>query len=135
MASAAKAPARAVVSHRVRKKTGTAAAAITTSFRYLIAEYAEAVVGSHHAVARAVADGVADLGVGLRAVARAECGFVPLADARFDFIIPNHHLDHPAIKVLLDVMQSASLRADLAALPGYDVSETGAARMRVAAAS
>jgi len=95
----------------------------------------EHVVGSHHAVARAVADGVADLGVGLRAVARAECGFVPLADARFDFIIPNHHLDHPAIKVLLDVMQSASLRADLAALPGYDVSETGAARMRVAAAS
>jgi len=88
------------------------------------------VVGSHMAVARAVADGIADLGIGLRAVARAECGFVPLADARFDFIIPRQHMDHPAIKVLLDVMQSASLRAELSALPGYDVSDTGSTRAR-----
>jgi len=93
------------------------------------------VVGSHMAVARAVADGMADVGIGLRAVARAECGFVPLTDARFDFLIPDEHLDHPAIKALLDVLQTASLRAELAALPGYDVSQTGATRARIAAAS
>jgi putative molybdopterin biosynthesis protein len=96
----------------------------TTVFGY------DHVVGSHHAVARAVAGGGADLGIGLRAVAKAECGFVPLADARFDFIIPGEHLDHPAIKVLLDVMQSASLRTELSALPGYDVSDTGTTRAR-----
>jgi putative molybdopterin biosynthesis protein len=91
-------------------------------------------VGSHMAVARAVADGAADVGIGLRAVARAECGFVPLTNARFDLLIPDQHLDHPAIKSLLDVLQSAALRAELAALPGYDVSETGATRARIAAA-
>jgi molybdate-binding protein/DNA-binding XRE family transcriptional regulator len=90
------------------------------------------VVSSHMAVARAVADGAADLGIGLRAVASsAGVDFVPLADARFDFLIPSEHLDHPAIRVLLDVMQSASLRAELSALPGYSVSETGTARVRV----
>jgi molybdate-binding protein/DNA-binding XRE family transcriptional regulator len=90
------------------------------------------VVSSHMAVARAVADGAADLGIGLRAVASAVgADFVPLADARFDFLIPSEHLDHPAIRVLLDVMQSASLRAELSALPGYSVSETGTARERV----
>jgi len=31
-------------------------------------------------------------------------------------------------------LQSAALRAELAALPGYDVSETGATRARIAAA-
>ena len=93
------------------------------------------VVGSHMAVARAVADGLADVGIGLRAVARAECGFVPLTDARFDLLIPDEHLDHPAIKALLDVLHTAPLRAELAALPGYDVSETGATRARIAAAS
>ncbi len=92
-------------------------------------------VGSHMAVARAVAEGAADVGIGLRAVARAECGFVPLTDAHFDLLIPDEHLEHPAIKALLDVMQTASLRAELAALPGYDVSETGATRLRIAAAS
>ena len=91
------------------------------------------VVRSHMAVARAVASGAADVGIGLRAVARASCGFVPLADARFDFLIPSEHLKHPAIQVLLDVMQSASLRADLSALPGYDVSATGTEQARFGA--
>ena len=88
------------------------------------------VVGSHMAVARAVADGAADVGIGLRAVARASCGFVPLADARFDFLIPAQHLDHPGIRALLDVLQTTSFRAELSALPGYDVSDTGTTRAR-----
>jgi putative molybdopterin biosynthesis protein len=92
------------------------------------------VVSSHIAVARAVADGAADVGIGLRAVASAvDADFLPLADARFDFLIPSEHLDHPAIKVLLDVMQSTSLRAQLSALPGYSTSETGTVRERVGA--
>lgn len=86
------------------------------------------VVSTHMAVARAVGAGAADAGIGLRAVASAmDLDFVPVADVRFDLVIPREHLRHPAVEVLLDVLQSASLRAELAALPGYSVARTGSA--------
>jgi molybdate-binding protein/DNA-binding XRE family transcriptional regulator len=90
------------------------------------------VVHSHMAVARAVADGVADLGLGLRAVAAAQdLDFVPVVDVKFDLVIPNEHLDHPAIDALLEVLQSGTLRAELGALPGYGTGQTGEVRRRV----
>ncbi|MBX5491650.1 MAG: helix-turn-helix domain-containing protein [Chloroflexi bacterium] len=86
----------------------------------------ERLAPSHLAVARTVAQGSADVGVALRATARAlGLDFVPLAEARFDLVIPRDHLQHPAVALLLDVLQSRPLRAELAALPGYDVSATG----------
>lgn len=91
------------------------------------------IVGSHMAVARAVAGGAADVGIGLRAVTRGACEFIPLADARFDLLIPGQHLDHPAVKALIDVLNSSSFRAELSALPGYDVSDTGTTRARFTA--
>jgi molybdate-binding protein len=86
------------------------------------------VVTSHLAVARAVGSGAADVGIGLRALAHA-CGldFVPLADVRFDLVIPRDHLEHPAVAVLLEVLQSRALRTELAALPGYSVGRMGTA--------
>lgn len=81
---------------------------------------------SHAAVARAVATGLADAGVGLELVANAfGLGFIPLAEVRFDLAIPAAHLAHPAISALMEVLQSATLRAELAALPGYSVARTG----------
>ncbi len=86
----------------------------------------EFVVGSHLAVARVVAGGGADAGITLRAVARAlGLEFIPLAVARFDLIIPRDLLDHPAVATALDVLQSRPLRAELGAIPGYDVGRTG----------
>ena len=43
----------------------------------------------------------------------------------FDLVIPRPHLTHPTVALMLDVLQSAALRADLATLPGYDVSTMG----------
>lgn len=86
------------------------------------------VVTTHMAVARAVSAGVADAGIGLKAVASAVgLDFVPIAEVRFDLVIPREHLEHPAVTVLLDVLQSAALRTELAALPGYSVARTGSA--------
>jgi len=91
------------------------------------------VVRSHMAVARAVAGGTADTGIAIRAVASAlELDFLPLMHARFDLVIPATHLDHPAIDLLLEVLQAAALRAELGALPGYGTAETGAVRATVA---
>jgi molybdate-binding protein/DNA-binding XRE family transcriptional regulator len=83
-------------------------------------------VGSHLGVARAVAGGGADVGVTLRAAARAlGLDFIPLAEARFDLVIPRDLLDHPAVAALLDLLQRRSFRAELGALPGYHVGRTG----------
>jgi molybdate-binding protein len=67
------------------------------------------------------------VGVGLHAAAHA-CGleFIPLADVRFDFVIPHDFLDHPAVAVLLELLQSRSLREETGSLPGYEVSCMGA---------
>jgi len=93
-------------------------------------------VGSHLGVARAVAGGGADVGVTLRAAARAlGLDFIPLAEARFDLVIPRDLLDHPAVAALLDVLQRRSFRAELGALPGYDVGRTGTVVAEVPAAA
>lgn len=93
------------------------------------------IVSSHLAVARAVASGGADAGIGLRATARAlGLDFVPLAEARFDLVIPRDQLEHPAVALLLELLQSYALRAELAVLPGYDVSRMGTIIADVSAA-
>jgi putative molybdopterin biosynthesis protein len=81
---------------------------------------------SHAAVVQHVAAGAADAGLAIEAVARAaDLDFVPLALARFDLIIPNRHLRHPAVVLMLEALQRGALRRELQTLPGYDVSELG----------
>ena len=83
-------------------------------------------VAGHFAAARAVALGLADAGLGLRAVADTfGLDFVPLGHARFDLVVPRDHRDHVAVAALLELINHSSFRAALGALPGYDVSETG----------
>jgi molybdate-binding protein/DNA-binding XRE family transcriptional regulator len=84
------------------------------------------VVPSHTAVARAVAAGTSDAGIGLEAVSRSfGLDFVPLTEVRFDLVIPHNHASHFVVQAMLEVLQGARLRMDLAALPGYGTSGTG----------
>jgi molybdate-binding protein/DNA-binding XRE family transcriptional regulator len=90
-------------------------------------------VGSHIAAAAAVASGGADAAIALRAAALAlGLDFVPLDEMRFDFVIPRPHMEHPTVARLLNVLQSASLRAELGALPGYDVAGMGTIKLDLA---
>ena len=90
-----------------------------------VAGYAS-VVPSHTAVARAVAAGTSDAGIGLEAVSRSfGLDFVPLTEVRFDLVIPHEHTSHFVVQAMLEVLQGARLRMDLAALPGYSTSATG----------
>jgi molybdate-binding protein len=59
---------------------------------------------------------------------------VPLTEVRFDLVIPDEHSSHPVIQALLEVLQGARLRMDLAALPGYSTSRTGNVVARIKAA-
>lgn len=95
----------------------------------------DVVVPTHMAVARSVAAGIADAGIALRAVAHAfGLDFVPLAELRFDLVVPAAHLEHPTMRIMLDVLQSRPFRADLAALPGYGVARTGTTLLELKAA-
>ncbi len=78
-------------------------------------------VHTHREGAYRIACNVADAALGLRAIAEAyNLGFVPIAAARCDLVIPKDILNHPTMKVFLDVLQSNPLRKELDSLPGYE---------------
>jgi putative molybdopterin biosynthesis protein len=80
----------------------------------------------HLQVASAVAAGLADAGVASEPVARAYgLDFLPLADERFDLVLPGAHLGSREVQGLLKVLASPWLLAQLASLPGYDLASCG----------
>lgn len=86
----------------------------------------ERIVHTHFGVGRTVAAGGADVGISLRATAHAfDLDFIPLSEVRFDLVIATDQMDHPVVAEVLNLLHSRSLRADLAALPGYDVTRMG----------
>lgn len=79
----------------------------------------------HVDVARAIAMGAADVGVATRDAALAlGLRFLPLAEERYDLVIPKPLLTDARIERLLDVLVSRAGRRDLSSL-GYDVSSAG----------
>jgi putative molybdopterin biosynthesis protein len=79
----------------------------------------------HLEVARAVAMGAADVGVATRDAALAfGLHFVPLAEERYDLVVPKPLLADARIARLFDVLVSGATRRELSAL-GYDVAPTG----------
>ena len=83
-------------------------------------------VGGHMAVARAVAAGVADVGIAVQASASAlGLGFVLLEEERYDLVIPNHLIDDPGVQTLLDLLRRPALHRRIEALGGYDTSHMG----------
>lgn len=85
------------------------------------------VVPSHFAVARTIADGVADVGVGVGAAASAfGLDFLPIQTERYDLVVPTTMLrSHPALQQLLDTIVSRPFRMEIEALGGYDTRESG----------
>ncbi len=86
----------------------------------------ETMVASHAEGAQAVAFGTADAALGLRAVAHFNgLDFVALESVRCDLVIPRDLIDHPALNIVLDVLQGQKLKRELSSLPGYETSLTG----------
>ncbi len=83
--------------------------------------------GTHRDVARAVAGGKVQAGMGVQAAAAdARLDFIPLREERFDLAIPEEHFNHPLVSRLLDRMQEASFRKAVEAMGGYRTDRTGA---------
>ncbi len=85
------------------------------------------VAGSHLEVARLVAEGQADAGIGVRSAARLlGLDFIPLQEERYDLVMPTAYLSsHRGLSVLLDTIVGRSFRTEIEALGGYDTRETG----------
>lgn len=82
----------------------------------------------HLAVAESIAGGLADGGVAISAAGRAlGLHVIPLVSEHYELIIPDHHLDLPPVARLLELLGRRSLRRQVEALGGYDVSEMGTA--------
>jgi putative molybdopterin biosynthesis protein len=83
-------------------------------------------VHGHFAVAQTIATGGADAGVATRAAALAhELAFVPLAEERFDLIIPRELAAATTVVQLVDTLQGRAFRRELACLGGYQTRRTG----------
>ena len=81
---------------------------------------------THMAVAVAVQSGAADVGLGIRAAARAlGLGFVPVASESYELVIPEEHWGHVGVRELLVVVASAEFRRRVEELGGYDASGSG----------
>jgi putative molybdopterin biosynthesis protein len=81
---------------------------------------------THSDLARAIAEGQADVGLGLEASARAfGLDFIFQVSERYDLAIPAECFDHSGIAAVRAWLDSRKARSALARLAGYDTHQTG----------
>ncbi len=86
----------------------------------------QSVATGHLEVAAAIHAGLADAGVASEPAALAYgLGFVPLAEERFDLVVPAAHSSSREVQGLLRALSSQWLLDQLASLPGYALSQVG----------
>jgi putative molybdopterin biosynthesis protein len=84
---------------------------------------------THQQVAEAVAQGRADVGLAILAVAQSHTlHFLPLFEERYELVLPTASLANPTLQSLLDTLQTAAFRQTLARLGGYEAASTGSRR-------
>ncbi len=86
------------------------------------------IVNGHLATAETIAAGLVDCGIGIEAAARAnELDFLLLNEEPYDLVIPNHFLELPAVRSLLELLKLKVFRQQIESLGGYDTSPMGVA--------
>jgi len=107
---------RVLLDHELRK-AGLESDAVSG---YSVEEY------THMAVAVSVLAGKTDAGLGILAAARAlSLDFIPVAEERYDLIIPRDFLDLPSIQQVLSIISSDEFKKTVEAMGGYSTRETG----------
>lgn len=81
---------------------------------------------THMNVAVAVLNGMADVGLGIMAAARAlDLDFIPVLKEQYDLVIPSSFVDDPKIKLLIGVARSREFRKRVKGLGGYNPAKSG----------
>ncbi len=82
---------------------------------------------THMAVGVAVASGLADAGLGVRAAAQAlALDFIPVANEQYDLLIARRFFESPRGELLLATICSGGFKGAVSALGGYDTTNAGA---------
>jgi putative molybdopterin biosynthesis protein len=83
-------------------------------------------VDTHLTVASTIAQGKADVGLGIEAAAKAfNLGFIPLYQERYDLVIPMNHYKSGLISALLEIINSEEFKELVISIGGYDITQTG----------
>lgn len=82
---------------------------------------------SHFAVARGIARGEGDVGIGNEKVAchLSEIDFIPLQEERYDLVIKESDLKYPIYKLIINTIQSEEFKKEIEGLGGYDLKDIG----------
>jgi putative molybdopterin biosynthesis protein len=82
---------------------------------------------THMSVAAAVANGSVDTGLGILAAANAlGLDFVPIAEERYDLIVPRQHLYDSKVSTVIDLIRTnKAFHEAILALGGYDLRDCG----------
>jgi molybdate-binding protein/DNA-binding transcriptional regulator YhcF (GntR family) len=81
---------------------------------------------THTEVARLIAEGAADVGLGLGAAAFVYgLDFIRLTEERYDFVIPAEIFDQPKVQKLIEYLAQPEFHELLHSLKGYDPRQTG----------
>ena len=82
---------------------------------------------THMGVASAVLTGLADVGMGILAAARAlDLDFIPLVKERYDLVIPAYFMKEESVSTLLGIVrEEREFRDSVEGLGGYDTSDMG----------
>ena len=87
----------------------------------------ESEVTTHEEAARLVAEGAADVALGIMAAARAQgLEFVPLLEERYDLVMPREHYESELVAPLLELLHDDGFRRSVDSLGGYATREMGA---------
>lgn len=89
----------------------------------------ETIAATHTQVARTIAEGKADVGLGVLAAARQHnLDFIPLFEERYDLVLTKAATSDDLLLPLLDHLQTAVFRQTVTALAGYNAAYTGEVR-------
>jgi putative molybdopterin biosynthesis protein len=81
---------------------------------------------THMNVAVAVLNGIADVGLGIMAAAKAlDLDFVPVVKEQYDLVIPSSFVDDPKIQLLIRIAGSGEFRERVYRLGGYNPEKSG----------
>jgi putative molybdopterin biosynthesis protein len=84
-------------------------------------------VMTHGAAAQAVADGAADVALGiLPAATTYGLDFVPLVEERYDLVTPREHYESELLAPLFGLLNDDAFKREIDDLGGYITRETGA---------
>ncbi|MGC9019940.1 MAG: molybdopterin biosynthesis protein [Candidatus Methanodesulfokora sp.] len=74
---------------------------------------------THNGVASAIKHGLADVGIGIEAVARYyDLDFIPISHEDYDFLIRKDRMEKRGVRIFMDVLRSDEARSAISSIPG-----------------